>query len=89
MTLIYESHDTGEQPRYRVWEASNVGARHYAVESPQKAADFINRRAEEMLLNPRVVWNTFGLEELEEDGYHEWYDEQGRDIDDLIDEEEE
>lgn len=84
--LIEERRSTGETPRYKVWCVNGYGSFDYAVESPQEAAELINSLAMEQLRDPGVGWNTFGLQELEDDReYHEWYDEEGENVNALAD----
>lgn len=78
--MISESHSTGERPRYAVWEHGSRGSYRYKVDSPEEGAKLINLMAQEQLEDSNIAWNAFGLEELE-DGYHEWYDENGDDVD--------
>ena len=87
-TLIRESRTTGAQPRYQVWHAFNIpnNMDFYAVESPEEARTLISELVRADLASPFISSNAFGLEELEEDGYHEWYDEEGRSITDEPDE---
>ena len=49
----------------------------YAVDSPEEARELIRKLALSDLEDENVEWNAFGLEELEPDGYHEWYDDMG------------
>jgi 2-iminoacetate synthase ThiH len=71
-----------ERPQLRVWIAHRSRSSHsmsfYAANSPADAADILE--------NEGLGSMMAGLEELEEDGYHEWYDADGRDIDEWIEE---
>ena len=72
------SRSTGEDPRYRVWNAINPpsGMDFYSVEDPEEAYHLIEELILHQMKDPSVSMNSFGLEELEDDGeYHEWYDE--------------
>ena len=81
-TLIAEHHSSGQPPHYRVWHAYNVpnNMDYYAVAGPKEAEALIRQLTLADLKDPCVVTNAFGLEELEADGYHEWYDPEGKDI---------
>lgn len=82
VSLIKRTQGTGEMPRYRVWHAYNApnNMDFYAVESPEAARTLIEVLTRKDLKDRWVVDNAFGLEELEEGEYHEWYDEHGNDI---------
>ena len=71
-----------ETPRYRVWHAQNIpnNMTYYAVESPKEARRLIRLLSDRDLADSNVATNAFGLEELEDGEYHEWYDENGNDI---------
>lgn len=81
-TLIRSVRSAGEEPRFRVWHAYNVpnNMDYYEVADPKEARSLIRRLALADLRNPSISSNAFGLEELESDGYHEWYDEEGDSI---------
>ena len=67
-----------EQPQYRVWIAWGHRMDFYAVDGPADAALAIDEEG--------LGSMALGLEELEEDGYHEWYDADARDIHEWIEE---
>ena len=63
----------------RVWIADSVGQiRHYHVRDQYEAMDVILVKGKDA--------DAAGLEECEDDGWHEWYDDRGSDIDDLLEE---
>ena len=76
MARFIGSQTTMEQPQYRVWIGQGGRMDFYAATSPADAADILENEGLGSLMA--------GLEELEEDGYHEWYDEHGCDIDEWI-----
>jgi len=78
MARFIGSQTTMEQPQYRVWIGQGGRMDFYAATSPADAADILENEGLGSLMA--------GLEELEEDGYHEWYDADGRDIDEWIEE---
>ena len=74
---------SGETPRYRVWNAINPPGNmdYYSVENPEEAYRLIKELIQEQLQDPEIFANAFGLEELEEGEYFEWYSEiDGEDI---------
>lgn len=78
------------QPHFKVWAASDTGMRQYAVKNPAEAIRLIGDLAKALLEDANITWDAFGLEELESDGeYHEWYDDDGNSINDLLDQKEE
>lgn len=84
-TLVKQTRTFEEQPQYRVWVAINPPGNmdYYAVASPEDGARFINEEAARQLQDPDIWGNAFGLEELEDGEYHEWYDDDDNDIDEL------
>ena len=85
----------------RVWHIRNGNMAHQIeVESPIQAIALIEQWADEDLKNPNVEFNAFGLEVYddtdlpEEDkgteaGWSEWYNSDGEDIQEIMDELEE
>jgi hypothetical protein len=59
---------------------------HESVMSPDEAVEWIETQAARDLLNPRVESNVFGLEVFEDGEWTEWYDDEGRDIDEYAEE---
>ena len=78
---------SGETPRYRVWNAINPPGNkdwcglythcsrmdYYSVENPEEAYRLIKELIQEQLQDSEIFANAFGLEELEEGEYFEWY----------------
>ena len=60
----------------------------YAVTGVEEAKALIDRLTLEDLEDESIKSNAFGLEELETDGYHEWQNEMGQDIAEIMDDEE-
>ena len=71
--------------RYRVWYSRNGEMRYGSVNSPEEGKRVIVAQALADLKDDSVAVNVFGLEEHEDDGWHEWYDEEGNDIDHMVD----
>jgi hypothetical protein len=65
----------------RVWWWSNRGLEHHAVNTPNDAAEWLERRANRDLRDKRVKANTGGLEVFEDGEWCEWYSADGEDID--------
>ena len=74
--------------KYRVWNVINPPSKpkYYPVASPRDGWAFINGMAEEQLKNRRIFCNVFGLEAFEDGEWTEWYDEEGRDVDEAFEE---
>lgn len=77
----------------RVWAVRNMLGEptFISVENPKQASQIIAKMAKEDLKDPSIFSNAFGLEVYEEiDGkgvWSEWYDENGDDIKEAVDEE--
>lgn len=71
----------------QVWCNNNLGRFRWPVASVAEAKAKVNDEADEQLQSPLVEWNAFGLEVYEDGEWVEWYDEDGSNIDDLLDEE--
>lgn len=72
-----------------VWNVINMpsAATFYPVATPRDGYDLINKMANQQLEWPWVSNNAFGLSELQENGdLDDWYDDQGRDVDEAFDE---
>ena len=67
---------------YRVWCFVNPPseATHYGVDSPKEGHALIETLAADQLTNPSIRTNVFGLEQLVEGDWEEWYDNKGRDV---------
>lgn len=73
---------------FRIWRATEQGTVYYSVSCVQEARLLINHYARHDLARPDVTWNAFGLEERGPDGeWYEWYDDQGRGVTMLEEEE--
>lgn len=72
-----------KQGDLRVYNIVNVPGTPvlYPVASPAHAFTLITALAQSQLLQPEVESNVFGLEVYEDGEWCEWYDEEGRDID--------
>ena len=69
--------DTGERPQFKVWVNINGNENVcYAVDSPDVGIKLIGQLILEHLQDSSIFMNAFGLEELEADGYHEWYNDE-------------
>lgn len=75
-------------------------AHQIEVETPMQAVALIEQWADEDLHNPNVIFNAFGLEEYDDtdlpesdkgtdEGWGEWYNSDGQDITEILDELEE
>lgn len=75
--------------KLRVWNVVNPPGKPYLfpVESPEEGARTIKRLAAQQLRDPNVYSNAFGLLVLEDGEWTEWYDEEGRDVDEAFGEE--
>jgi len=74
----------------RVWWIRNVPgvSEYYIVESVPDACRWLRTLAQADLQNSRVESNAGGLEIYGDDGeWHEWYNDAGEDIDDLLEKE--
>lgn len=73
---------------FRVWNIVNPPAEpaYFPVDSPEAGARLIDRMANEQLPDETIVCNAFGLEVQEAAGgeWEEWYDEDGRDVDEAF-----
>jgi hypothetical protein len=80
-----ERGDALKQPTLRVWR--QPGDEHQPVASVEDAALVIDAWSLSDLLATAVAWNAFGLEEYDADAgeWSEWYDDEGRDIDEVMD----
>lgn len=67
----------------RAWRIANPPAAptFQGVASPDEGLAWINAHAEADLRDPRIDSNAFGLEVFEDGEWNEWYDAEGRDID--------
>lgn len=54
------------------------------VNTPQEGYDWIQKTANRQLEATNIEWSVFGLEVYAEDGWEEWYDEEGRDVDEAL-----
>lgn len=70
----------------KVWWNRNGNQTTYKVNTVEEAKVMLNELANEDLRNPRIAWNAGGLEVLEDGEWCEWYDEDGNDIDSLMNE---
>ena len=77
--------------KLKVYHIQNGIEHLHPVKDVEHAKRLINNLTESDLNNPRVEFNAFGLLEWyeEEQDYGEWYDEDGRDIMEVMEEEEE
>ena len=74
---------------YKVWRIINYPNRiqsYYEVDSPVAGAIKIIELAKKDLEDPNVETNVFGLIETDGVEEQEWYDENGDDIDVMVDE---
>ena len=90
IAAIARSISTEDRSRFRVWHAQNIPSAMtlYAVTGVEEAKALIDRLILEDLEDESIKSNAFGLEELETDGYHEWQNEMGQDIAEIMDDEE-
>ena len=74
--------------KYRVWNVINPPSKpkYYPVGTPLLGYMLINRLANEQLKDKRIWANAFGLEVFEDGEWTEWYDEEGRDVDEAFEE---
>lgn len=73
--------------KLRVYRHTNKQIIEQKVKNIQEAIDFINEWTEKDLKDDSTEWNVFGLEEFNPvtDEYEEWYNEDGEDILEVID----
>ncbi|MFQ5827098.1 MAG: hypothetical protein ACE5IA_07050 [Dehalococcoidia bacterium] len=74
----------------RVWWVRGVPgeAEFHPAATVEEAKATIKRLTLQDLADPTVQSNAYGVEEYEDGGWHEYYDSEGRNIDDLMDKEE-
>jgi hypothetical protein len=74
----------------RVWWVRNIPgeAKFYPVATVEEAKATVKRLTLQDLADPTVHSNTYGVEEYEDGDWHEYYDSEGRNIDDLMEEQE-
>lgn len=82
----------------RVYHIQNGNMAHQIeVETPMQAISLIEQWADEDLHNPNISFNAFGLEEYDDtnlpdvltgtdEGWSEWYNSDGQDIIEILDE---
>lgn len=72
--------------QYRVWNVINVPgpAHYYTVSSPKQGHALIEEMADLQLTQPTIESNVFGLQVMGSEGWEEWYDEEGRDVDEAF-----
>ena len=68
----------------RVWWTRNGRTTYYHVSSIREAIDKQEKLADDDLEDPNVDWNAGGLQVFNGEDWEEYYDEQGRDIDDIM-----
>lgn len=71
----------------RVWWNRNGINTYHVVNSVESAKRLISICSTSDLANPNVEWNAGGLEVFENGEWVEYYDEDGRDIMEIMDEE--
>jgi hypothetical protein len=66
----------------RVWNIINPPTKgtFYSVESPEEGAALISKMADEQLKQSWIHSNAFGLEVFEDGEWTDWYDDEGRDV---------
>ena len=71
---------------YHIWrERHRQPVVHRTVATPAEAFQWIERRASRQVHDESISWNTLGLEVMNDAGeWEEWYDDEGRDIDEHI-----
>jgi len=85
--LSLEYHpEEGPPSKYRVWNIINPPnpPNYFYVDSPETGKHLIEIFAIAQSCNPMIESNAFGFEELDEDGWSEWYDEDGNSIDECF-----
>lgn len=77
-----EKEGATEMSQLRVWWITNPPSEpeYLLVQSVEEAAEKLDQLAQRDLRDPNVVSNVGGLEIFEEGDWHEYYDDQGRDI---------
>lgn len=67
----------------RAWRIANPPAARtlQSVANADEAIAWINAQAEADLRDPHIDANAFGIEVFEDGEWNEWYDAEGRDID--------
>ncbi|MDY0104250.1 MAG: hypothetical protein RBS07_15050 [Lentimicrobium sp.] len=73
----------------RVWWNRNGRQSTYAVSTVDEAKAKLKYLANEDLKNRSVIWNAGGLEVYEDGEWSEWYGDDGRDINEIMDDEDE
>ena len=70
----------------RVWHIQNPPNHpmHWSVSSVEEARQKIQKLIQLDLKNTRIVSNAFGLEIQENDEWSEWYNDEGQDIMELV-----
>lgn len=79
-----------KEGQLRVWEILNVpnDPNYYFVETIEEAMKVIRNKSERALKSNKISSSVYGLEVFENGDWCEWYDEEGNDIDYLLDEQE-
>ena len=70
--------------KLRVWWNRNGKQTNFSVKDVEQAKQVIERETQKDLKNPFVVWNAFGLEVFEDGDWCEFYNEDGLDILEII-----
>jgi hypothetical protein len=72
--------------QYRVWNIVNPpnSPDYYYVNTPAEAHTLTNGLANAQLKNPAVHSNAFGFEVNKDGEWEEWYDDEGRDLDEAF-----
>lgn len=70
--------------KLRVWWNRNGNQTNFSVKDVEQAKQVIERETQKDLKNPIVVWNACGLEVFEDGDWCEFYNEDGLDILEII-----
>jgi hypothetical protein len=71
----------------RVWWNRDGIESKKEVKSEQEAIEWLGEQAEKDLHDENITWNAGGLEEQDEDGWSECYNEEGLNIMEIMEEE--
>ena len=74
--------------KLKVWWSSNLGYIEKPIDTVENAKKWIIKKGMEELKNDNIIWNAGGLEVFEDNEWCEWYNEEGYDIKEIMDEEE-
>jgi hypothetical protein len=69
-----------------VWNIINppAPAHYYKVDNPKQGHALIEQMANLQLTQPTIECNVFGLQVWADEGWEDWYNDEGQDVDDAF-----